>query len=288
MKSSIQVFLENILFSMLSVLKIIIQSKAVKIKNNSTSLELVILGNGPSLNKQIFNHIKFLDNKDLICVNHFPKTTYYEKLKPAYYVTGAPDLWLDDIEEKFVISSKLLFEAMAEKTNWPLSFFIPFEAKKHKRWQEQLKINKNINIIYYNNTPVEGFDWLNRLVFNYKLGMPRPHNVMIPCLMIAIWMNYKNLFLWGTDHSWLKEISVDRDNNVLINQKHFYDEKISKPETLDKRGKDKRNLGELLFKFMNAFQGYYTISNYASIKHVEIINNTELSYIDAFKKEKIN
>jgi len=288
LKSSIQVFLENILFSMLSVLKIIIQSKAIKIKSNSTSLELVILGNGPSLNKQIFNHIKFLDNKDLICVNHFPKTTYYEKLKPAYYVTGAPDLWLDDIEEKFVISSKLLFEAMAEKTNWPLSFFIPFEAKKHKRWQEQLKINKNINIIYYNNTPVEGFDWLNRLIFNYKLGMPRPHNVMIPCLMIAIWMNYKKLFLWGTDHSWLKEISVDRDNNVLINQKHFYDEKISKPETLDKRGKDKRNLGELLFKFMNAFQGYYTISNYASIKNVEIINNTELSYIDAFKKEKIN
>lgn len=287
LKSKYQVFLENLLFSFLSLFKVIIKSKRTVINSVKRKSDLVILGNGPSLNIQISNHIDFLQNKDLICVNHFPKTEYYEKLRPAYYITSAPDLWLDDIDEKFVISSKHLFDTMAKKTSWPLNFFIPFEAKKFNRWQEQINGNKNIKIIYYNNTPVEGFDWLNQIFFKYKLGMPRPHNVMIPCLMIALWLNYKKVFLWGTDHSWLKEITVDRDNNVLINQKHFYDEKTSKPETLDKRGKDKRNLGELLFKFMNAFQGYYTIGNYASTKNVDIINNTEFSYIDAFKKEKI-
>jgi len=287
LKSKYQVFLENLLFSSLSLIKILVTSKKVVIKGINQKADLVILGNGPSFKSQIADYFYFLQNKDLICVNHFPKTDFYEKLKPAYYVTSAPDLWLDDIDEKFVISSKQLFKTMASKTTWPLHFFIPYEAKQHLRWQEQLKFNNNIKIFFYNNTPVEGFNFISKILFNLKLGMPRPHNVMIPCLMIAIWLNYNKIFLWGTDHSWLKEITVDKDNNVLLNQKHFYDETTSKPETLDNRGKNKRNLGELLYKFMNAFQGYYTIERFAQSKYIEIINNTELSYIDAFKKEKL-
>jgi hypothetical protein len=90
-----------------SFLKVLISSKPTKtIKqykgDNNT---IVVLGNGPSFHKYFENHSDFLVGKDLICVNHFPTSEYYSKLKPRFYITGAPDLWLDNIEKKFVDNS---------------------------------------------------------------------------------------------------------------------------------------------------------------------------------------
>lgn len=244
----------------------------------------LILGNGPSLRADLKKYPSFLKDKDLICVNHFPSTDLYEQLKPAVYVTSAPDLWLDDIDDRFVSQSKALFDTMAARTKWPLEFYIPFEAARHARWLNQVKGNQHITIKYYNNVPVEGWRWFKFLCFRRKLGMPRPHNVMIPSLMIALWKNYNSIYLLGTDHSWLREISVTDTNDVLINQKHFYDEHESKSLPLDKRGKGKRNLPELLYKFMTAFASYFEIRDYATSRGCTIRNATRGSYIDAFDR----
>ncbi len=257
-----------------------IDTKSTKRKNDG----VLILGNGPSLRNDLTNYPKFLNHKDLVCVNHFPKTELYEKLQPAIYVTGAPDLWLDDIEEKYVTQSKALFDVMNQKTSWPLAFFIPYEAKKHLRWQQQLSGNKHISINYYNNIPIEGWKRFKYWGFKHNIGMPRPHNVMIPSIMLSISFGYKTISLLGADHSWLSEISVTESNEVLINQKHFYDENTSKKQPLDKRGVGKRSLPELLHKFMTAFRGYFELEEYANDIGVEINNATKGSFIDAFKK----
>lgn len=269
-----------------SLIRLILLSKfKVETKNITKKNDTVlILGNGPSLRNDLTSYPEFLNNKDQICVNHLPKTDLYEKLKPSIYVTGAPDLWLDDIEEKYVVQSKELFEAMNKKTSWPLSFFIPYEAKKHLRWQKQLSDNKHISIYYYNNIPIEGWNWFKNWCFEKDIGMPRPHNVMIPSIMLSMSLGYKFIHLLGADHSWLSEISVTESNEVLINQKHFYDQHTSKKQPLDKRGKGKRNLPELLHKFMTAFRSYFEIREYANSKGVVINNATEGSFIDAFQK----
>lgn len=245
---------------------------------------LIILGNGPSLQSDLQNHQDFLLHKDLICVNHFPKTQLYELLKPSIFITGAPDLWLDDIEDRFVNQSKELFDSLNKKTTWPLALFIPFEAKKHQRWQDQLTKNPNIQIIYYNNIPIEGWNIIKNWAFKKNIGMPRPHNVMIPALMIAISLGYRSVYLLGADHSWLQEISVTESNEVLINQKHFYDQEYSKGQPLDKRGKGKRTLPELLYKFMTAFKSYFEIRRYSEYRDVKIWNATKNSFIDAFDR----
>ena len=118
--------------------------------------------------------------------------------------------------------------------------------------------------------------------------MPRPHNVIIPSLMIAINLKYKNIYLFGVDHSWLSEITVTDGNDVLINQKHFYDENISKPNTMNKGGVGKRKLYEVLEKFMLSFRGYFIIKDYANYRKTKILNATKNSYIDAFEKVSIN
>ncbi len=285
----IQSFLKRLGQTVESIIRIILLSKFKIIIPEKSKIfdEVILLGNGPSLNRDLNLHQSFLKNKDLICVNHFPKTELYEKLKPSIFITGAPDLWLDDIEEKFVKQSKELFSSINQKTTWPLSFFIPHEAKKHGRWQSQIQHNENITIYYYNNIPIEGWNLFKNWCFNRHLGMPRPHNVMIPSLMLSIAFGYKTIYLLGADHSWLPEISVTENNEVLINQKHFYDYDTSKGQPLDKRGTGKRTLPELLYKFMTAFNSYFEIRRYSDHKGVKILNATKNSYIDAFERMKL-
>jgi hypothetical protein len=111
---------------------------------------------------------------------------------------------------------------------------------------------------------------------------------MIPSLMISIWKGYRKISLLGADHSWLSEISVTDNNEVLINQKHFYDAQSSIGQPLDKRGKGKRNLSELLYKFTTAFASYFEIRAFAEKKNITILNATKGSFIDAFDRIKLD
>lgn len=276
--------IDNSLKTFLSILRVIFLSKFFVSIPKSVKKEIVILGNGPSFKNDYYTCKSFLLDKELICVNHFPSSDFYTDLKPKYYIISAPDLWLDNIDQKFIDGSNHLFENLAQKTSWDLTFFVPFEAKKHLRWQNIFKENKYINIIWYNNIAVEGFNFFKHCLYRFNLGMPRPHNIMIPSMMISIALGFKKIYLWGADHSWLPEISVTDDNEVLIHQKHFYDENTSSAQPLDKRGKGKRKLHEVLHKFMTAFEGYFTINDYAKTLQVKIFNTTKGSFIDAFKR----
>lgn len=280
----IQGFLVNLGAMISTIIRLILLAKWRVRLAPRNHMECVILANGPSLASMINNHKWFLKNKDLICVNHFPSTESYHELKPAYYVTSAPDLWLDDIKPFFVNQSNELFKSMASKTHWPLVFHIPAESRKFQRWKRILDTSSNIKYVYYNNTPVEGWRWFRHLCFRLNLGMPRPHNVLIPCLTHAINMGYRKIYLWGADHSWLSEISVNNENQVLINQKHFYDQQISVGKPLDKRGVGERNMPELLTKFVHAFNGYFVLKDYANSRDVLILNATPGSFIDAFER----
>ncbi|MGQ8337278.1 hypothetical protein ACUNWD_12075 [Sunxiuqinia sp. A32] len=246
--------------------------------------EVVILGNGPSLKKMISEYPDFLDGKDLVCVNHFPTTDEYQKLKPKYLIASAEDLFLEDIDQRFIDKSKRLFDNINKKTDWPLIFLFPAKAKKYKRWQEQIKNNKNITVYYYNTTPIEGLAPVRNFLFNLKAGMVRPHNIMIPSMFVMTWLGYKKIYIWGADHSWLKDISVTENNEALINEKHFYDENESKSLPLVWKKNKNRRLHEILYKFMTAFKGYFTVQEYAESKQVDILNCTKGSFIDAFNR----
>ncbi len=284
----IQYFIVRLLKIAESVLKILLWSKRTDLSEVKADFkEVVILGNGPSFKKMLSDYPDFLEGKDLICVNHFPSTEEYQKLQPKYFIASAEDLYYEDIEERFIEQSKKLFDAINEKTNWPLVLFFPFEARKYKRWQKQIIENKHIKIVYYNKTPIEGLALIRNSFYNLKLGMVRPHNIMIPSIFMSIWLGYKKIYLWGADHSWLKDISVNENNEALINQRHFYDENASKSLPMVWKKNERRKLHEILYKFMTAFKGYFDVGEYARSRGVEVLNCTKGSFIDAFKRINI-
>ena len=286
-EANFRVFVSQLLLSFYTFLKIIIKSsfriKLIKSKHK----EIVILGNGPSLNNSIEENKDFINNKIKLCVNFFPLSNLYESLEPDIFVTSAPELWRDNVDVIYKTQAIELFRTIAYKTKWKLYFCIPIEAKMFKNWKEIVSKNENIEILYFNNTSIEGFFFFNKFLYKLNLGMPKPHNVLVPSLMLAINMEFDKIYLFGADHSWLRDISVNDNNVVLINQKHFYDVNTSKPMTMHKAGKGQRSLHEVLTKFVFSFRSYFEINKYALRRGQEIYNCTPNSFIDAFERLKL-
>lgn len=267
----------------LSIVKIVLQSRPCDTPPQAnTNDELVILGNGPSLNNTMQNHKDFLLSRHLLAVNFAANTTIFTELRPKFYMLTDPHFFVRMEQENV----KQLWENFAKKVDWDMTLFIPTKVKRCGEWFSLAKSNKNISICTYNMTPIEGLQWFENLAYNHRWGMPRPRNVLIPSLMQAIAMQYKKVYLAGADHSWLKTLSVDDDNRVVSIQPHFYKEAKSEEERI-KKDYMSIPLHQVLKSMYIAFRTYHVIRRYADYRGVEILNITPDSFIDAFKKLKL-
>ncbi len=272
-----------------SLLRIIVFTKIIKgfNRNNYSKLsDIVVIGNGPSLNKMISEKTEFLNNKDLICVNFFPSSEYFFKLKPLYLIVGAPDFWLERVRPELENLRNDLYKNLL-KVNWTLVFYIPVQAKKFTLWHKLTAQNSFIKIHYYNVTPIHGYSWFRNFCYKRNIGLPRPHNILNPAIMMSIIMNYTNIYLWGAEHSWLQTIFVDEDNIAYLTQQHFYSKGTVKPLPMQKNVNEDRKLHEMLYKFVYTFEGYFLIREFSEKNGSNIWNCTPGSFIDAFKRLKI-
>lgn len=260
----------------LSIVKILLQSRCVgKPHKTCRHDEIVVLGNGPSLRLLIEAKRDFLRGKSLLAVNYAVLSDYYTELKPDYYLVADPAFFFQKAH------CDKLFDAMAAKTDWDLQLYLSIRARKSKMWQEKLADNPHIHVHYFNMTPIEGCSWFTHLAFRRGWGTPRPRNVLIPSVMMALRMPFHTIYVAGADHSWLKELWVNEDNVVMEDLNHFYDKKGSERYVSDK------HLHDLLLSMYVAFKSYHIIRDYADSIGKKIYNVTEGSYIDAFERKKI-
>ncbi len=288
LKSTFQLFIEKLVQSALTLLKVVLLSKWLLKRSlpDKKHPNCIVLGNGPSLKRDLDTYPEFLENKDLFGVNFFWKTDLFTRLKPRYYVIQSESYWLNEGKKDFNAKGrKMTFDGLVEKTQWSMTLFVPSFSKKFKKWQQTIAQNKNIRISFYNATPAEGFDSLNIWLMKKNLAMPRPHNVLIPSVKIAVDLGYKHIYLLGADHTWLKDLFVADNNEVYLTQKHFYNEKQARPEVMYQGQTTKvRNLPQVLMKFVYAFNSYFELKKYAKKKNSHILNATKGSFIDAFDR----
>ena len=267
----------------LSIIKILLHSKWYTQLPGSFSNpdELLILANGPSLNDTVYKHSDFVKNKTLLAVNFAVLSPMFAELKPELYLIADAEFWT--VAEK----CEKLFNNLAQKTTWPMTFFVPASALKNKSWQKVIVKNKNIHLCIYNTTPIEGYKFFCNHFFSSGAGMPRPHNVLIPCILLGLRMPFNKIYLAGADHSWLPDICVTDENIVLMNQKYFYDQKEAKAEVAVPKNMNKERLYTVLHHMSVAFKSYFILEPFARKMHKEVINITPGSYIDAFKRMRL-
>ena len=262
-------------------------------KASSSNLKrkpVVILGNGPSFSDTLIKYESLLAKMETLGVNSMIITEDFLKFKPVYYVLAAPSYFQpdEDVSELYIHTNNITYNAFLEKIDWNMTLFVPIVARKSNRMHDLISKNKFISVVYYNPTPIEGLKSINNLLFGLRLGMPRPHNVIIPSIMNLIWSGYKEIYIVGADHSWLSEITITENNEVLVHQKHFYDENESKPMIMELRNTKKaRKLHDVLEKFYFSFRGYWELIPFAEKMNVKIYNASEVSMIDAFERKKL-
>lgn len=277
-------FFQNFSQSSLSVLKVILLSKFWLKSNKVDSKTVVLMGNGPSFNQSYEKYGALINKSETLAVNGFSRSELYEVIQPRYYIIGGQELWKEGLGQYFDDFALPVIDGILEKTTWDMYVFVEHKAKNSPRIK-RISEHPKITVLYYNPTPIEGFDFVNRFFFKRGLGMPRPHNVLVPGIMCCIRMGYKKLIVLGADHSWHEELTVDENNNVMLNHEHFYDKNPHRDNMKLKAGRN-RLIHEIFHKWMLSFKGYIEIEKYASKIGVKIYNSSEKSYIDGFERKE--
>lgn len=276
------------------LLKIWLLSKKTKITAKKKSDDLLVLGNGPSLSDDLDNLLVLAKTRDVLGVNYFAATKEFSIFKPLFHVIVSKQYWGTDENSNWDNDRKQIFKLLVDNVDWELNLFVPIIAKKSDSWKKFMAQNSKIKLNYFNLTPLDDNpNFFRRSLKKFK-ACPRPHNVLVPSLLIGINLKYKNCYIAGADHSWTPEIFVTQDNVVMVAQKHFYAEQLkSMNSTLlsddakpfyHSNSLETQKLHEILQKFYFSFKAYWFLKEYAEIEGTKIYNLTKGSYIDAFDK----
>lgn len=268
-------FISDLLLSLKSLIKIVLLSRKDTItRANDNNDKIIVMGNGPSLTNTINNDFYALSTNPTLAVNFAANAPEFKKLRPRYYLIADPHFYSScDNPAVNRLTQNL------SSVNWEMTLFLPVKA----RHSALAHCNENIKIEYFNPIGIEGFNWLENFAFSHGWGMPRPRNVLIPAIMIGARLGYKQIFIAGADHSWMRTISVNDNNEVVSIQPHFYKDDESEQQRINIEYL-KHPLHKIIHSFYIAFSAYHTIQRYATSCGIKIYNSTPESFIDAFPR----
>jgi len=245
-----------------------------------------IIGNGPSLNDDLPKIFETSKSCETLVVNTFANSDLFDELKPRYYVIVDPYFFFPENRQRHIEIQKKTIESLIAKTSWELNLLIPANAV-NSVIVKQLKLrNTNIKVIPIKNIPtIGGFKFLNQFFFKLNLANPFFANVLVAAIFFCIKMNFKNILIWGADHSWHHDFYLGKDNILYTPERHFFDKdkKIGIPYT-NEAGVPMR-FDEVLLMLARGFREYHMIRKYADSLKVNIANLSSNTWVDAFNRE---
>ncbi len=264
-----------------SVVKIALQSRPTSIKkaDDSDRLPLVILANGPSLRQTIDNHAGLLRSLPTLAVNFAANAPEFVQIKPKYYILADPHFFrsADDPNVRLLLRN-------LSAVDWRMRLFA--DRRYVKQFKSLFGSNGNISIEAFNAVGAEGFAAFERAAYGSGLAMPRPRNVLIPSIMIGISLGYRTIYLCGADHSWMRDLSVTDNNEVVSGMTHFYKEPTDEIKHTRNEYRAYR-LHDIIMSYYVAFMSYHKIRRFADSIDVTILNATPGSFIDAFERSTL-
>ena len=279
-------FFENSLQSVVSVMKVIVLSKLGLPKFSNQKPNASILGNGPSLNQALADNLDFLKETDIYCVNLFALSTVYASLKPQNYVLLDPAFFMFSEQNDGRQDIKKTFDAIIQQTDWPMRLFVPARSKSSYIVKKLKQERPNIQICFFNYTIVRGFPIFRHWFFKHNLGMPQCQNILAASLYVALLQDYKNIYLFGADHSWHEEIRITEQNEFEMRQVHFYDNanNVKHEKVVDVRNNSRPRLHAQFLSLHKVFYSYEILETFAKSRHINVLNASRKTYIDAFER----
>lgn len=249
-------------------------------KSSKKSKNLCVLGNGPSLSF-VADQFEQFNNVDFCVVNNSILTDVFWKIKPKIYSFTDRDYHQLDREDIKNVRSKIL------EIDWPIAICIPYHYPKW--FAQHCQKNANVKVYRYNTSPwipeLKIFKSLRMYLYAHGLCAPNCSNVVVSAIYSSILLGYKNIYLLGVEHSWMRDVRVNEKNEVVLIDKHYYGEK--ERVWVDYDGNPIK-ITDLCESLSSTFHSYYDLEEFSKyIGDVKIINCTKGSYIDAFQRGEI-
>ena len=190
-----------------------------------TKEKMLIIGNGPSLTKNLERDIEKFKDFDCIVVNNFCETMYYTQVKPKFYLLADSAFFgnIDTCADWLKTRINNLIDSLITNTTWDINLIVPNIAINSK-FLSEIQKNPFIHPYYYN-----AFDTCKieegekfKLWDKNLLSVPA-QTCLNTCLWLGIFLRYKEIYLVGADTTWIELLHVDQETNeVYTIDSHFY------------------------------------------------------------------
>jgi hypothetical protein len=281
---SILSFITKCLQSLVSVLKVLFQSKFNLPKYTLKGKDFILLGNGPSLEKDIQLHFELFKTSNLVVVNNFCQSPYFAQLQPKYYFLLDP-VYFSEIENFNVLEDSK--KAFFNDIDWEIEFHIPYSAQSSSL-VKGLKQNPKISFVYYNFVSIKGgLESINHFLYNRTLAIPQSQNILVFSIFNLALCDARNVFIFGAENDWHVQVKVDKENYLYMRDEHFYEEseeQINQRLFKDLESTIKSKMSDLLLSSYKVFIGYENVQNYALTKKCKIYNCSKNSLLDSFER----
>ncbi|MBD2700776.1 hypothetical protein IC229_09015 [Spirosoma sp. BT702] len=285
--NAVSAFFSNLLASVLSLAKVLLRSRWGVRLPAPEKTRCSILGNGPSLNDSLTNHLDFLLETELVVVNGFALTDYFTRLRPTNYIIADPNCFTFNASTSGREDLHQILKSLIELVDWPMRLYVPNFAKGSYFIQKIQAENRRIELIFFNSTPIRGFRWFRYWLYSANIGMLQAQTVVITALFLMINRKFEQIFLFGADTSWHEQIRVDEGNQLLIKQIHFYDKPKDvafAPVYSDAHRTRTFSMASQFLSLHKTFLGYEILREYADFRKIPVLNASSKSYIDALER----
>lgn len=246
------------------------------INNDKNNKELRIIVNGPSfaLEKAISED----KNVEYCMVNQACLTPEFEVLKPSVYIMADPG-YVDSNDAE----SMRAWEKLSKGVGWDMTVYLPYYMYKMVR--ANFRPSGGVKISFYHSANFQGWDSVAFRLYKKNWAIPGAGNVLVPSIYVGILKGYSLIRLYGSDHSWTEQLSVNDKNQVCVKQLHYYDneETVSLTPWNDEVGSP-FSMSRIMKRFADVFAQYEVIERFAKWSGVRILNMSNKSFIDAFEK----
>ena len=243
--------------------------------------KVAILGNGPSLAKELPALVAKRDEYDFMAVNFFAEDERFEELKPAYYILSDPMFFRATAMQERVDA---LYRLLAERVSWPMTLYVQYYNPEKFDYRAALP-NDNIRIVPFHTTLYEGFSSVRHWLFKRGLGSANYGTVVQVGEYVALLLGYRRLELYGVDHTLFDGLVVDEQNRLCRRDSHYYDTAPVEPKPIMKKvPAEPYTVAEYLAETAQLFRGHEILRDYAASLGAEIVNCTKCSLIDSYKR----
>lgn len=261
--------------------------RAGAIEMNSDG-RLAILGNGPSLKgeMELLSARDEWQRMDTMAVNFFALGEEFFTIKPKYYILSDPQFFR---EAGHSTRRDELYAALG-KVDWPMTLYVQHYNPEHFDYAAAIAHNPCVSIVRFHTIPYRGYRCLEHWCYRHGWGSGNFGTVVQNGIFIAIILGYKQIELYGVDHTLLDGLVVNEHNQLCRRVSHYYDNEPSeaKPIYVNATTPPKPyTMSCYLAETAELFRGHEVLARYARSCDVRILNRTAGSLIDSYERKPL-